>query len=144
MSACLFTSHAIRVLTRRVTMRGFQSTLPYWRSSSHSLFPVRKPSLYSDGGPGLLRIGAHHNSVALYFGFVYIVWMHQTLSIYIPNYSCGGMMWPRVFIRYRKRTHAIVPENLFRKTTTHTWKQRGGWPALEPEPNLSWVLKFHA
>lgn len=37
--------------------------------------------------------------VALYFGFGYIVWMHQTLSIYIPNYSCGGMMWPRVFNR---------------------------------------------
>lgn len=37
--------------------------------------------------------------VALYFGFGYIVWMHQTLSIYIPVYTCGGMMWPRVFNR---------------------------------------------
>lgn len=37
--------------------------------------------------------------VALYFGFGYIVWMHQTLSVYIPVYSCGGMMWPRVFNR---------------------------------------------
>jgi len=37
--------------------------------------------------------------VALYFGFGYVVWMHQTLSIYIPVYSCGGMMWPRVFNR---------------------------------------------
>lgn len=37
--------------------------------------------------------------VALYFGFGYVVWMHQTLSVYIPVYTCGGMMWPRVFNR---------------------------------------------
>ncbi|KAJ7371194.1 Transmembrane protein 63C [Desmophyllum pertusum] len=37
--------------------------------------------------------------VAMYFGFGYIVWMHQTLSIYMPAYSNGGMMWPRVFNR---------------------------------------------
>ena len=37
--------------------------------------------------------------VVLYFGFGYIVWMHQTLSIYMPLYNCGGMMWPRVFNR---------------------------------------------
>ena len=37
--------------------------------------------------------------VAMYFGFGYVVWMHQTLSIYMPVYTNGGMMWPRVFNR---------------------------------------------
>jgi len=37
--------------------------------------------------------------VAMYFGFGYVVWMHQTLNIYMPVYTCGGMMWPRVFNR---------------------------------------------
>ena len=37
--------------------------------------------------------------VATYFGFGYVVWMHQTLSIFMPAYTNGGMMWPRVFNR---------------------------------------------
>ena len=57
--------------------------------------------------------------VALYFGFGYIVWMHQTLSVYIPNYSCGGMMWPRVFNRYRKLINLIVQAIFFQKNNKH-------------------------
>lgn len=37
--------------------------------------------------------------VAFYFGFAYIVWMHQIMCVYIPVYSCGGLMWPKVFNR---------------------------------------------
>ncbi|XP_073253634.1 uncharacterized protein [Porites lutea] len=37
--------------------------------------------------------------VALYFGLGYIVWMHQILCVYIPVYSCGGLMWPKLFNR---------------------------------------------
>ena len=62
--------------------------------------------------------------VALYFGFGYIVWMHQTLSIYIPNYSCGGMMWPRVFNRYRKWINLIVQAD-FSEKQQQTRENRG-------------------
>lgn len=37
--------------------------------------------------------------VLFYFGFGYVVWMYQIMCVYIPVYSCGGLMWPKVFNR---------------------------------------------
>lgn len=68
--------------------------------------PVAYDSVYTDH-MFVLVVGLSYSIIApiispfvvFYFFFGYIVWMHQIMCVYIPVYSCGGLMWPKVFNR---------------------------------------------
>lgn len=68
--------------------------------------PVAYDSLFTDH-LFVLIVGMSYSVIApiitpfvvFYFGFGYVVWMYQIMCVYIPVYSCGGLMWPKVFNR---------------------------------------------